>query len=213
MVAGIIQICGAQGGYVTKMYENKQIREHVVKPYLSKVNIDSNGHYPLLPSPSFHTSPAGLFQIWNWSGLVNTILRSQNVVGQWYYKDSRICLTWRHWYNSYPEAQWVLVKRRSEDIVESCMKTGHMKAFLIPEVQRAIGVNTPQEGWDWMVQYYNQLMLTMNEELHCLIVTPEKMAQGDFSEMRKVIETLGLEWKEKEIQEYIQPKLFKGETR
>jgi hypothetical protein len=39
-------------------------------------------------------------------------------------------------------------------------------------------------------------------------VWPLRMIEGDFSELKGIIGWLGLEWKEQEVREFIEPKLY-----
>jgi hypothetical protein len=206
MIAGIINICGAFSGRVDKMYENIAIRQGVLKPYLNKIGADINGQFPL---PATNQLEA----IVGWDNIINTIILKQggNENTEWFYKDFRMVLTYPIWQAAFPESKWIIVRRKDKDIVDSCMKTSYMDAFTYSDVKEKIGVQTTEQGWQWWVDRFKKRFEEMKAvDILIMEVYPDKMVEGDFSEIKQVVEWLGLEWKEKEVKEFIQPKLWKG---
>lgn len=204
MIAATINVCGAFGGNMSKrgMYGNDLIREQLVKPYLYRMGIDKEGHYPLLKSISIPR---------DWNESVNKILVSEGYKdGAWMYKDSRITPMWRVWNRAYKDAKWVIVRRKTTDILESCIKTMYMFRFKDPTVQRYVGVNTERDGWLWMVHQYESYFKEMIQEgIHYKEIWPERMVQKDFSQMYELCEWLGLQWNEEALN-YINTLLWGG---
>ena len=131
MVAGVINLCGAFGGKMSGpnknnqkgMFENHRIRQNIVKPYLRKLEVDPLGQYPL---PNIK----GLDIPVNWREDVIKIMIDQGYKdGEWFYKGAKMCLHWPVWDYAFPNAKWIIVRRRTGDIVRSCLHTSFMSAF------------------------------------------------------------------------------------
>lgn len=210
MVAGVINICGAFGGRMSGpnhnnqkgMFENSVIRNDIVKPYLRDIGADPMGQYPL---PNISTLPIPN----NWKQLIEDVIFDQGYVnGPWMYKGAKMCLMWPVWNHAFPDAKWIIVRRRTPDIVRSCMKTGFMKAFNNSHTQKAVKVSSSEEGWLWWVHQHEKRFVEMiTEGLNCKIIWPERMLDGDYSQMYDALEWLGLEWKT-EVLEFLDPKLW-----
>jgi hypothetical protein len=213
MIAGIINICGAFGGIMSGptrnnqkgMFENAAIRNTILKPYLGKLGYDRLGQYPL---PDIHKLPIPN----NWQELIELIMLEQGYKeGPWMYKGAKACLTWPIWHGAFPNAKWVIVRRRTNDIIASCLKTNFMRAFSSKNFQKCIGVDNEIDGWKWWVEQHKKRFDEMiGAGLNCIIVWPERMVTGDYSQAKGMIECLGLTWKEKEVKAFIDPKLWKA---
>ena len=183
MIAATINMCGAFAGEMSKrgMYSNDNIRELLVKPYLET-------YTDLIPT--------------DWKQCVESILLSEEYKnGAWMYKDSNLSKMWKVWNYAYPDAKWVIVRRRTGDIVSSCMKTGYMTEY-----------NT-DEGWLQMVHEYEKYFVEMiTEGLNCKIIWPERMVQGNYQQLYELCDWLGLEWNPKALQ-YINSLLWKSKKK
>ena len=212
MVAGAIKICGAFGGNMLSvngdgeksMFENAKIRDKIVKPFLSGVGADSFGQFPLpritgLPIPS------------DWKQRVQQAMIDDGYTGgAWFYKCPKANLMWPVWNYAFPDAKWIVVRRRSGDIVTSCLKTAFMRAFRAVNVQREVGVRTEEEGWLWWIHQHEKRFVEMiNEGLNVKIIWPNRLVLGDYQQLMETIEWLGLSWKS-EVLSFIDPKLWKA---
>ncbi|MFA5935010.1 MAG: sulfotransferase [Candidatus Paceibacterota bacterium] len=192
IVAKIINKCGAYSGVVNEMHENVSIKAVVDWYYRERLLISEKGQKPL---PNTRRLPS----VPDWRVSISTLLLDQGYTGQqtWLYKSSRIAQIWPIWNQAYPNAKWIIVRRRTGDIIQSCLKTGFMKAY------------SDQVGWLGWIHEHEKLFVAMIEKgLNCKVIWPERMATGDFEQMQETIEWLGLEWNDK-IPEMIQP-LFKN---
>ena len=184
-IAATINACGAFGGIMSKrgMYSNDAIRELLVMPYLDRLNVDPNGLNPL-PSTDAIIVPA------YWRDRIEQVLKTEGYKkGAWMYKDSRIALTWPLWNISFPDAKWIIVRRRTGDVVQSCMKTGYMKAF------------KDEQGWLSMVQEYEKRFIEMiDEKIDHRIIWPERMVDGDYGQIYELCDWLGLKWDDKALE-------------
>lgn len=206
MIAGTFVKCGAFGGVMTNkrgMYENDYIRDKIVKPYLGKARVDREGQYPLLDTKA-------LLIPHQWKAKVESVMLKQGYPFDqpWMYKDSRMALMWPIWHYAFPNAKWVLVRRRTGDIIESCTKTAYMSAFKSVSIREKVGATTEEEGWLWWVHEFEKRFVEMIEQgVNVKVVWPERMVHGDYQQLFETLDWLGLKWTP-EILNFIDPLLW-----
>lgn len=207
MTAGVVNLCGAFGGkmagstiYNRKgMFENTEIRERITKPYLNNIGAD-----PLCQDilPDIETAWKTAYEWKEKNNLLQRqmlrIMEKQGYVeGKWFYKGAKMCLLWPMWAYAFPLAKWIVVRRKSEDIVNSCLRTGFMRKR-----------ETVKEWSEWVNIHEKRFREMENFRLQVKEIWPQKMINGDFSEIREVIEWVGLEWKDEEVKRFISPELW-----
>lgn len=212
LVAGAIHLCGAFGGNMTGptphnakgQFENVRIRNDITKPYLRDLRLDPLGQYPLpditkLPIPS------------DWRARIEQVFKEEGYKGgPWMYKGAKMCLFWPIWHYAFPDAKWIIVRRRSGDIATSCMKTGFMRAFRDAQIRKIVGVDNERDGWLWWIrQHLDRFREMQDEGLQVRVVWPERMVDGDYVQLMDTIEWLGLPWNSK-VLEFVDPKLWKA---
>ncbi len=205
MTAGIVYKCGAWGGSMQgdafnnnkrAMYENRELRDVLLKPLLSSMGADPKGQNPLPGVATVKEVDSGV-----WREKILRIIGQQGYKNNciWFYKDAKMALTFPLWHSAFPNAKWVLVRRRDEDIVNSCLRTGFMRAY------------DESKGWRRWVLEHEKLFTQMKEDgLDIMEVYPQRMIDGNFEEIKSVIKWLGLTWKEKEARVSIHPELWSG---
>ena len=207
IIAKIIQICGAFTGETTTMLENVGIRQQV-NSYYDQLQIPVQGQFPL-PDTKQLLIPT------QWKAGIDEILGGGGYDGRrpWMYKNHRICQIWPVWNYAYPSARWIIVRRRSGDIVQSCIKTNFMQAFSEPIRQEAVGANNENEAWIWWVREHEKLFVEMIQAgVNCKVVWPERMVNGDYAQIYEMLEWLGLRWNDGIINK-IDPMLWKSRKR
>jgi len=215
LVAGAVHLCGAYGGSsidsAPRMYENVHIRENIVTPYLTTIGADKKGQYPLPDTLS-------LFIPSSWATKVKEVIaKDEYLGGPWFYKSPTSCLIWPVWHYAFPKAKWIIVRRRTGDIISSCMKTSFMDAFRRPEIRNVLGVElgiaTEQEGLLWWVHQHEERFVEMiTEGLNCKVIWPHRMVDGDYQEMMETIDWLGLKWNS-QVLSFIDPKFWRARRR
>lgn len=204
IIAAVMSQCGAFIGNVTKrsMFENCQVHDEIVKPYFSRMGADPKGQYPL-PDLSTISIPV------DWRQKVEQIILSQGYEsGAWVYKGTGMSLVWPVWAYAFPNAKWIIVRRRTVDIVQSCLKTGYMNAFSDEGIQEKVNVTSEKDGWLWWYHQHEKRFVEMiTEGLNCKIIWPERMVNGDYQQLHEVLDWVGLPWKS-EILNYIDPLLW-----
>lgn len=199
IVAGIVHYCGAWGGKMTGptpynkkgQFENGQIRNALVKPFLRSIGCDPLGQHPL---PDLRGFPVDT----QWRNKVLSIMREQGYKkGPWFYKGAKMCLFWPQWHFAFPNAKWVIVRREEDGIVNSCLKTGFMRAF------------RNAKGWRGWVQHHLVRFQEMRDAgLDVVEVWPSKVIVGNFGEMKNAISHIGLNWNRDIIHDFIEPRLW-----
>jgi hypothetical protein len=117
--------------------------------------------------------------------------------GPWMYKGAKMCLHWPVWHYAFPNAKWIIVRRRTGDIIQSCLKTGFMRAFTNTANQRAVGAKNERDGWLWWVHQHEQRFIEMIQEEegpNCKQIWPHRMIKGDYAQLYETIDWLGLKW-------------------
>jgi len=201
MSAGIINMNGAFGGTMSGpnrsnqkgMFENATIRNAIVKPWLQ-----SHGYDPMCqtPLPDVTNLPP-------WPALkhsVDEVFRLQGYQkGPWFYKGAKMCLMWPRWHEAYPGAKWIIVRREDSAIVNSCLKTGFMRK------------RSTVESWQEWINYHKMCFQQMHSaELQVREVWPSKFVEGDYTEIREVVEWAGLTFDEAAARKFISPELYGG---
>lgn len=198
MIAGVVHLCGAWGGKMTGptkynkkgQFENSEIRNNITKPYLKSMGYDPMGQRPL---PDIHNlKPIDLK-----TTVTDVIKRQGYQGGPWFYKGAKMCLFWPKWHEAFPRAKWVIVRRKSEDIANSCLRTSFMRAY-----------NTVS-GWLQWVAVHEKRFKEMHEAgLDIKEVWPIKAIKGDFNELETMISWLGLDYHEEVVKSFVTPKLY-----
>jgi hypothetical protein len=183
MIARVINSCGVfvGSGATSKncMFQNRYIDQLLVKPYMERMGGDPKGQFPL-PNIDEITIPL------NWRQKVENIMKAEHYVrGPWMYKDTKMPLIWKLWHNAFPNAKWVIVRRRTGDVIQSCFKTNYMNAY------------EDEEGWlGWVHEYEKRFEEMVKAGVDLKVIWPERMNNGDFQQLYDIITWLGLEWKE-----------------
>lgn len=190
LVARILEMCGVFTGPITPMYENKDLKKQV-DVFYHRINKDPRGQYPL---PSLNDLN---YNVVGWALDTRKTIQEQGCNDErlWMYKSSRIAQIWPLWFYAFPSAKWVIVRRRTPDVINSCQQTAFMNAYKNEAVLREIKVKTEEDGWLWWVHYHEQRFREIIEAgANVKIIWPERMRDGDYRQIYETIEWLGLKW-------------------
>jgi hypothetical protein len=205
LTAGIINICGGFGGVMCGptiankrgQFENNEIRSQVTKPYLRNIGCDEMGQKPL---PSTHqVFNVTEEQVEHRRERVLEIMRNQGLREShtWFIKEAKACLTWYLWSLAFPGAKWVIVRRDPDDIARSCMQTVFMRAY------------RDVLGWlRWVEQHEKRFAQMKTAQLSIKEIWPAKIIAGDLSEIKDVVQWLGLEWNDNLVKAFVSPELW-----
>ena len=206
LTAGIINLCGAFGGRMRPpnvnnkkgMFENVQITQGIVKPFLKSIGADTMGQNPL-PDP-IKVRRKMFFDGDAWTPRVLEVLKKEGYKGnkQWFYKGAKMCLIWEIWNAAFPDARWIIVRRNKEDIIDSCLRTSFMRAY------------KDKEGWSGWVDWHEKRFKEMIEnKLNVREIYPEKIVLGNFDEIKSIVTDLGLNYNDIQVRDFVSPNLWK----
>lgn len=202
MIGGIVHMCGAWGGEMsgpTKynkkgMFENRIIRNVLIKTYLKESGLDRMGQLPL---PDINNlKPFSDLK----DRITYVIKKQQYEDGPWFYKGAKMCLLWPIWNEAFPNAKWVIVRRSDKGIIDSCLRTGFMRAY------------KDTEGWQiWLDEHLKRFKEMRKAGLDIIEIWPEWIIEeGNYRYIKRMIKYLGLKWKDKIIKDFVTPDLWHG---
>jgi hypothetical protein len=179
IVAVAINQCGAFLGKTSKrdMYENSRIKSNIVKSYFHRMGVDPRGQFPL-PNTEDLSIPM------DWRKRIEQIILEEGYQeGPWMYKGTGMSLVWPVWHYAFPNAKWIIVRRRTPDIIHSCLKTGYMNAY------------SESEEWkEWIHNYEKKFVEMITAGLNCKQIWPERMVTGDYQQLYEVLDWVSLSW-------------------
>jgi len=182
LIAKILDMCGVWSGNCNNMFENK-----IITGFNNEI---LNEYYLHLPDINSIKIPV------NWKQSINGVLLVEDGINKpWMVKHSGLARLYPIWNYAYPDAKWIIVRRKTGDVVHSCVKTGYMKLFKDFSIRNDLQFDTEEEGWLWWIHKYEERFRAMIEAgLNCRVVWPERMVTGDYHQIYETIEWLGLKW-------------------
>ena len=188
ITAGILHLCGAYGGVMDKRHRNEEVHK-LVREYLK--------HNDVSDLENIHV-PAG------WCHKVDKIMDTDKT---WFVNSTEAALMWPVWAAAYPNAKWVIVRRKTGDIIQSCIKTAHMSLMKCEKTREEIGVKDEADGWLWLVHEYEKRFVEMiTAGLDVKVMWPQRMVFGDFQQVHQLLAWTGLRWTS-EVLGYVDEKL------
>lgn len=190
LIMRVLEMCGAELGETNKMRENTALLA------VNNSFVRVNSHYPKMPDLSTLTISL------NWRNIIERILEDSEIPKDkiFAYKDSNLAQIWPLWHCAFPNNKWIIVRRRTGDILNSCEETAYMDRFRTVKRQKAVGATSEKEAWLWWVHEYEKRFNEMHEaNLQYKVVWPERMRDGFFGQMQETVEWCGLEWNEEVI--------------
>lgn len=202
LVAGILASCGAWAGATfgpspwnaKGTFENKILRERLVKPYLIM-----SGYDPLGLDPFPREDPPVLVDPGLWREKVFSIIRGQGYRdGPWIFKECKMALFPGLWKEAFPDAVWIVVSRSTEAVVDSCLRAEPTLRRLGPERGR----------WeDWAEAYLERLgEITPDHQ-----ITPQADIMDGTDGIKKLVEDLGLTWRGALVESFRDHSLWGGD--
>lgn len=203
IIAGILRLCGAYGGRDLINNTNQRLQEEVISPYLTSQNADPGGQFPILQTSQLNIP-------FDWKQRVENQALKGFTGNIWYVKSSQAALMWPVWNASFPDARWVIVRRRTADVVDSCIKTAYMDKFKDPDNQKAVETDNERDAWLWMVHRYEEKFYEMiMAGLDCKVIWPQRMVFGDFVQIHELLNWTNLKWRS-DVLGYVDKKLEKS---
>jgi hypothetical protein len=207
MIAAVMSRCGAWCGQFQNLdeydgrgsFENIAVKNALMTPLFKGLRADPTGQHPLPRIEACQRIVPSISGAWR--RRFEGIAFSQGYAGgPAFYASYRSALVWPIWNGAFPDAKWVIVRRRDEDIVASCMKTGFMTAF------------KDDKGWQkWLDSYKARFGEMVKAKLDVHQIWSDRMLHGHLSELHALVgEIKGLEWDETAVRDFIAPVLWKN---
>lgn len=209
MTAGIVDICGGFGGKLSGpnrwnkkgMFENTEIRNSVVKPFIREKGWDPLCQKPL---PDINVlknltdEEVTLFL----NNVTGVIKRNGYKAGRWYYKGAKMIVMYPLWVRAFPDAKWIFVRRDPNDIADSCMRTPFMRGY------------KKKKGWLKWVDAHEKCLEEIKETPGIIYreIWPQKLVDGndeEYSNFEECINSYGLEWDGDKARKFVSPQLWK----
>ena len=170
------ETCGPTTHNRKGQFENLNIVNMVEKPYLRGIQMDPKAQKPLptykdlIPDPSRRRD---VLEIMKKQGLQEDKI--------WGFKCCKGVTDWPVWNGAFPNAQWIIVRRNSEAILDSVKRTSFMSR------------RNTRESWQEWVDYHLNRFEDMKKALTCYEVWSDKFLEGDYSDLWFLPE-IGLKW-------------------
>jgi hypothetical protein len=198
MVAGLLGLSGMWLGHtvpggqenIRGFFENVILRERVQKEILRQGRFDPLG-VRQLPPPAWHPVIKSL------RAVVAAALAAQQYDGRqtWGFKDAKLTLTWRVWHEQFPRARWVVVRRSSDEIVASCLRTSFMKQHS----------GDPGFWRRFVADYLERLEALQQVVGWSRVIEAGEVAAGRFDALEQLVGDLGLTWRPDAAHAFIAP--------
>lgn len=191
LIARIMELCGVFMGKVNNMYENIALQS-LCNEYIR--NSMENGE--LFPITNNLSIP-----VW-WENEVKEILSTFEGYksGVWMFKDAQLARMWPIWHYAFPNARWVVVRRKTPDIIHSCVNTAYMNKFKDEKNLEKVNAITEEDGWKWWIHQCEDKFVEMIERgLDVKQVWPERMVDNDYRQISQMLRWLDLKWTDKII--------------
>ena len=208
IVARVFRACGgwvsprvrAQRG--RRPFGDDRISESLVRPFMRGIGCDPRCQHPLPVLDQFRDK--ALTVSTPWRGFVQHSLRDDGYdsdgdgVGPWLYTGADACILWPVWHAAFPNARWIIVRRDTESIARSCIKTGYMNAF------------SSMADWRTWVQEYGRRFNEMEKAgLSISFIWPTQFLAGQTTDVQRAVNGISdLKWSRPAVEQVLLPILW-----
>ena len=202
LLAGLWSLTGIWTGPTTPpsinnikgFFENREIRDKSTYKILRDNGYCTRGQNPI-PQPDDVLKSQ--FDLHN---SIMTMAQVQGYTeGPWMFKNAKITLMWKLWYDMFPKAEYFITKRRDEDIIKSCLKTNFMNMY------------QDRKGWQgWIDTHYEHLDNFKKTDAKIHEIDTSELAHGNITEFVELIYDLGFELPLDKAKEFIVPEAWNG---
>jgi hypothetical protein len=177
-------------------FEHEVIRDKLTKPFLASIGCDPMGQDPLPGTFANMIEP-------NWRNRVLKVIKEEGYdgAGRWFFKGAKSCLIWPVWHKAFPKADWVVVRRKDENIINSCMKTSFMKK------------RKTRESWQEWIDHHKACWSAMvTAGLSVREIWPGETVDGNgaLGPLKALVWSLGLDWDDDRVRDFVTKELWTG---
>ncbi len=178
-------------------FENREIRETILKPNLKVAGADPLGVHRLpdlgrlAPDPKLRERILEVFSQQGHDGH-----------SRWGYKEPKLSLVWPLWAEAFPDATWVIVDRDIEAIVKSCLNTGFMAKH-----------SCDGEFWRTFASRYRERLDILADTVPNVVrISSDAVVAGDYEALRSLVARLDMDWSQA-CEAQVIPDLFDRDRR
>lgn len=189
IITRILAMSGAEIGRVNNMYENGDLSKLFLNVRNSCKDLEKDADSCFYGNVcNSHFNGCICHDRLDIRGKVDEIRKSQNMgFKTWYFKHSCLSEVWKVVHANYPNAKWIIVRRRPFEIINSCLKTGHMKMFRDRDNE--------QECWLKRIHKYEDNWKDMiKSDIQYMEIWPDRLVHEDYSQVIKMLNWVGLQW-------------------
>lgn len=199
MIAGALHRCGAWVGKTVAggpsnpegFYENVAIRETILKPQLHAQQGDPLGVRTLPDLATLTPTPTLRERV-----LANLVDEGFCDETTWLYKDCKLSLVWPLWQAVFPHARWVIVRRPTDDIVRSCLRTPFMNQHS----------HDPAFWRSWVSDYDQRLEALKHAGVWWREIDSHAVVNDGLAPLQTLTDALGLHWKPIAVGDFVRPR-------
>ncbi|HEB28690.1 MAG TPA: hypothetical protein ENI05_13110 [Porticoccus sp.] len=196
MVAGVLSASGAWSGSTVQgneanpkgFFEHIILREKVVKPILEQLKVDPLG---VRSVPNLQPDT----KIEQLGAMIYNIIKSDNYAEKqpWLFKDAKLTLIWPIFVNAFPKAQWVIVRRPIERVIDSCLKASFMQQH-----------SESRDFWQQvMTAYLKKLEELTKTAKNVICIDTDRIINGNTSITQQLVEQCGLTYDQNIIDSFV----------
>jgi hypothetical protein len=185
-IARILDMCGVFSGSCNKMFENIMIHSLHYEMFVDNRKLFTDTNNICIPH--------------SWKEIILKEIEQEGGYNDqnWMVKGGILAQCWPVWKYAFPDAKWIIVRRKTGDVIQSCIKTGYMRKFKNPDNLHFLGLTEEKDGWLWWIHQYEQKYIEMIQNgLNYREVWPERMRDGDFEQVKEIVNWCGLNWNSK----------------
>ena len=173
-------------------FENREIKDTSTYKILRDGGYCRRGQNPI-PQPGDVLKPQ--FDLYN---SITAVAYGQGYTdGPWMFKDAKITLMWKLWYETFPKADYFITCRRDEDIIKSCLKTNFMNMY------------QDEKGWQsWIDTHHEHLENFRKSGAKIYEIDTSELARGEIIGLAELIYDLGFELPLDKAREFIVPEAY-----
>lgn len=200
MVAGALAASGLWTGKTVGrsienpkgFYENRLIRNEIVKKILSALGADPLGVDPLPNLDGMRKQPA-------LRGGVERAIKAEGYAGDrpWGYKDPKLSLIWPMWRDAFPNAVWVIVRRNRDKVIRSCLATSFMARR-----------SADPEFWSRYCDALEDRLGSLRAVQTTIEIDATDIAEGKFDGLETICQQAGLTLDQNVVRQFVDQTLF-----
>jgi len=178
-------------------FENTVLREHITKPILKALNCDPLG---VRNFPKINALPV----IPDFKEVVLETIKNEGYQGNqlWGYKDSLMTLLWPIWLHAFPHTTFIIINRREEDVINSCLNTFFMAQHSKDPV-----------FWELFITEYKFRINCLKKVCTQIYeLDSEDLIKREYRPIESIMEKLNLTWDKEKADAFIEKKYWHGKV-